>query len=199
MRNAAALPEGEINLTHHLTSIIASIVKHSPSLAHIDVGKVLFCIGSNRSGRRGGLYGKLIPLRFENGTEIVRYRGRYYTLPAISHNGADCLYIIYFYMPRFFDLPWNEKLRVIFHELYHISPRFDGDIRRMGAVKTAHGHSKKHFDSLYADELKAFSDYIRVTPAMNLLDMNTGALYRRYRKVTGVRMKSPKPVLLDHK
>jgi predicted metallopeptidase len=25
-------------------------------------------------------------------------------------------------MPRFFDLPAEEKLRVIFHELYHINP-----------------------------------------------------------------------------
>lgn len=199
MRNAAARPEGEINLTQHLTSIIDEIVRHSPSLAHIDVAKVLVCIGSNRSGRRGGMYGKLIPLRFENGTEIVRYRGRYYSLPAISHNGADCLYIIYFYMPKFFDLPWKEKLRVIFHELYHISPRFDGDIRRMGVVKTAHGHSKKHFDSLYAGELTAFAEHIRETPARLFLEMNTGALYSRYRKVTGVRMKSPKPVLLEQR
>lgn len=198
MRNGQDRPDGEINLTQHLTGIIAEIVRRAPSLGHIDVGRVLVCIGSNRSGRRGGMYGKLIPLRFENGTEIVRYRGRYYTLPAVSHNGADCLYIIYFYMPRFFDLPWNEKLRVMFHELYHISPRFDGDIRRMGAVKTAHGHSKKHFDSLYATDLKAFSEHIRGTSDMSFLEMNTGALYRRYRNVTGVRMKSPRPVLLEH-
>jgi hypothetical protein len=198
MRNAAARPDGEINLTSHLTAIIADIVRRTPSLGHIDVGRVLICIGSNRSGRRGGMYGKLIPLRFENGTEIVRYRGRYYTLPAVSHNGADCLYIIYFYMPRFFDLPWKEKLRVIFHELYHISPRFDGDIRRMGAVKSAHGHSKKHFDSLYAAELAAFSEHVCSSPALAFLEMNTSALYGSYRKVTGVRMKSPKPVLLEH-
>jgi predicted metallopeptidase len=198
MRNGTDRPDGDINLTQNLTAIIAEIVSRSPSLAHIDVGRVLVCIGSNRSGRRGGMYGKLIPLRFENGSEIVRYRGRYYTLPAVSHNGTDCLYIIYFYMPRFFDLPWTEKLRVIFHELYHISPRFDGDIRRMGAVKTAHGHSKKHFDSLYAAELKTFSEHIRGTSVMTFLEMNTGALYRSYRKVTGVRMKSPRPVLLKH-
>ena len=196
MRNGPERPDGEINLTQHLTAIIAHIVGRSPSLGHIDVSRVLVCIGSNRGGRRGGMYGKLIPLRFENGSEIVRYRGRYYTLPTVSHNGADCLYIIYFYMPRFFDLPWTEKLRVMFHELYHISPRFDGDIRRMGAVKAAHGHSKKHFDSLYESELKAFTDHIRDTPAMAFLAMNTGALYRSYRRVTGVRLKSPRPVLL---
>jgi predicted metallopeptidase len=198
MRNEPDRPDGAINLTRHLTAIIADIVCRSPSLAHVDVGRVLVCIGSNRSGRRGGMYGKLIPLRFENGSDIIRYRGRYYTVPPVSHNGEDCLYIIYFYMPRFFDLPWDEKLRVIFHELYHISPRFDGDIRRMGAVKTAHGHSKKHFDTLYADELKAFSEHIRGTSAMSFLEMNHGALYRTYRKVTGVRMKNPRPVLLDH-
>jgi predicted metallopeptidase len=168
-------PDDEINLSLALIAVIHDIVRSSQSLAHIDVGSTLVCVGSNKTGRRGGLFGKLIPLRFENGSSVLSYRGRVYTIPEISHNGRTCLYIIYFYMPRFFDLPRDEKLRVIFHELYHISPRFDGDIRRMGAVKKAHGHSKKHFDTLYDSDLQSFIQNIRHTQHHPFLSMDSYA------------------------
>ncbi len=189
-------PGDEINLSLALTAVIHDIVRSSQSLSHIDVDSTLVCVGSNRGGRRGGLYGKLIPLRFENGSRLLRYRGRVYTIPEISHNGRTCLYIIYFYMPRFFNLAWEEKLRVIFHELYHISPAFDGDIRRMGAFKKAHGHSKKHFDTLYDADLRSFIGNIHATPHLPFLSMDSPDLYRRYRKVTAVRMKHPRPVVI---
>ncbi|HOT46700.1 MAG TPA: putative metallopeptidase [Spirochaetota bacterium] len=197
MRKRSPRPDDRIDLSLELTGIIQEIVARCLPLGHIDVNRVLVCVGSNRSGRGGGLYGKLIPLRFKDGSPVLQYRGRLYAIPEISNNGHSCLYVIYFYMPRFFDLPWEEKLRVIFHELYHISPRFDGDIRRMGAVKKAHGHSKKHFDSLYAPELRTFSMHLRDTPHMDFLSMNSRDLYSRYRRVTAVKMKHPRPVIIN--
>lgn len=191
-------PDDRIDLTLTLTAIIKEIVSRSQPLGHIDVNRILVCVGSNRSGRRGGLYGKLIPLRFKNGSSILKYRGRLYAIPEITNNGYSCLYIIYFYMPRFFDLPWDEKLRVIFHELYHISPRFDGDIRRMGAVKTAHGHSKKYFDTLYDPELRSFIEHMHATPFIEFLGMKTRDIYARYHRVTAVKMKHPKPVIINY-
>jgi predicted metallopeptidase len=197
MPKRSAHPGDDIDLSQVLTTIITEIVHHTPSLSHIDVDRTLVCVGSNKSGRRGGLYGKLVPLRFENGSSLLSYRGRVYAIPEVSHNGIACLYLVYFYMPRFFNLTPDEKLRVIFHELYHISPRFDGDIRRMGAVKTAHGHSKKHFDSLYADELNSFIHRICGTEKHDFLSMDSKALFRRYSRVNGIRMKSPRPVIIN--
>jgi predicted metallopeptidase len=197
MQKRSQRPDDRIDLSLVLTGIIKEIVDQCAALAHIDVNRVLVCVGSNRSGRRGGLYGKLIPLRFKDGASVLRYRGRLYAIPEISNNGHSCLYIIYFYMPRFFDLPWEEKLRVIFHELYHISPGFDGDIRRMGAVKKAHGHSKKHFDTLYDAELRSFILYLRGTSFIDFLAMTSRDLYNRYRRITAVKMKHPKPVIIN--
>lgn len=197
MRKRSPLADDRIDLSLALAGIMHEIVSRCPPLGHIDVNRVLVCVGSNRSGRGGGLYGKLIPLRFKDGSSVLRYRGKLYAIPEISNNGHSCLYVIYFYMPRFFDLPWEEKLRVMFHELYHISPRFDGDIRRMGAVKKAHGHSKKHFDSLYAEELRSFTVHFQNCLHREFLMMNSRDLYSRYRRVTAVRMKHPKPVIIN--
>lgn len=196
MLKKSPLPNDKIDLSQTLTSIIADIVSRCAPLSHIAINRLLVCVGSNRGGR-GGLYGKLIPLRFKDGSSLLRYRGRIYAFPEITSNGTSCLYIIYFYMPRFFDLSWEEKLRVIFHELYHISPRFDGDIRRMGAVKTAHGHSKKHYDSLFDAELLLYKNQVHGTPHIDFLTMNSRDLYNRYHRVTAVRMKHPRPVIIN--
>ena len=198
MLEEAARIDNEINLSEALASIIAHIVQYSPSLKHIDIGRILVCIASNKPGRRGGIYGKLVPLKFENGSEIVTYRGAFYKIPEISYNSRSVLYIVYFYIPRFFDLSWNEKLRVIFHELYHISPHFNGDIRRMGKIKTAHGHSKKRFDSFFMEELNNLLSHIQAGPYMGFLEMDTKSLFKRYKQVTGIRMKSPRPVVIKN-
>ena len=57
------------------------------------------------------------------------------------------LYIVYFLVPRFFNLPLREKLITIFHELYHVSPGFDGDIRRFPGRNYAHGASRKRYNA----------------------------------------------------
>ena len=56
-------------------------------------------------------------MRFENGSEIVSHKNRYYTIPKLIVNDMEILYVMYFYMPRFFDLPAAEKVNVMFHEL----------------------------------------------------------------------------------
>ena len=55
------------------------------------------------------------------------------------------LYLLSFYLPRFCDQPCPEKLATIVHELWHIGPRFDGDLRRLAGRCYAHGHSEAVF------------------------------------------------------
>ena len=57
------------------------------------------------------------------------------------------LYLLRFYLPRFFDLPFREKLITVAHELWHISPRCDGDVRRFSGRCHAHSGSKQRYDA----------------------------------------------------
>jgi hypothetical protein len=50
-------------------------------------------------------------------------------------------------MPRFLDQPPRERLHTLLHELYHISPRFDGDLRRFPGRNEFHGDSRVDFDA----------------------------------------------------
>ena len=187
----------KINLTDQLSEIIKIIVQNTTLFRHVDTGKVLVCVSSNKKNGRGGTYGKLLPLKFKDGESILKYKGKYYTIPRIINNGIPQLYIIYFYMPKFFDLNPYEKLRVIFHELYHINEEFNGDIRRMGELKKAHGFSSKRFNSLFQNELNIFHEYITTVQTAEFLKMDTASLEKEYHRIYCRRLKLPKPVTLE--
>ena len=188
-----------MNLTEKLSELIKIITEQTDLFKHIDPTRILVCISSNRTGRSGGkncTYGKLVPLKFPNGGSVQKYRGNYYTIPRVINKGVDQLYIIYFYMPRFFNMPVIEKLRIIFHELYHINEEFNGDIRRMGNQKALHGSSKDRFNSMFDRDLMIFHDYIKGTEYMDFLKMDSERLKRDFKRVYGRRLKIPKPVIL---
>jgi len=184
----------EINITDVLTLIIGEITAFSPVYEHILTDQILVCAGMNRKNSRGGMYGKVVPLRFEDGSAVARHRGRLYTMPAVRYREREILYLVYFYMPKFFNLKPREKLKVIFHELYHISPDFNGDIRRMGKGKAAHGHSRRHFDTLFEDEMLRFYSYIRETPYMKFLSLSATQLQRHFHRVSARKMRAPRPI-----
>jgi hypothetical protein len=198
MAAAVKKDASSINLTDTLTLIIGEIARHSPAFAHVDTSRLLVSTASNRNGRRSTIYGKLVPLRFRDGNRVFMHRGRCYAMPEIVHEGRPLLYIIYFYSPRFFDLPAREKLRVIFHELYHISPEFNGDIRRMGKVKHSHGHSRTRFDSHFEGDLEKFHRTIVGTPLERFLEMTTHDIFSSFDRVLSQRMKLPKPVIIQN-
>ncbi|HNR88675.1 MAG TPA: putative metallopeptidase [Spirochaetota bacterium] len=183
-----------IDLTGELESIIRDICACVPMFAHIDMGRVLVCVASNRGNGGGGCYGKLVPLRFAGGAEIARFRGRSFAIPRVVAGERRMLYVIYFYFPRFFDLDARGKLRVIFHELYHISPDFNGDIRRMGPVRAAHGHSRRRFDRRFEAECDGYFDRIRSTGVAEMLSLDGDGLHGRFKRVLGRRLKVPRPV-----
>ncbi len=141
-----------LNLTAELERLVADIVGRMEELRHIDPQKLLICVSSTRGGGIHGTYAKIHPLRFPGGErnrEVKRGVGRVTcTMPTITHRDTEMLYVIYFLVPRFLNLTLQEKLITVFHELYHISPTCDGDIRRFPGKNYAHGSSRKKYDAL---------------------------------------------------
>lgn len=190
------MPEDSINLTDVLTLIIHDMIQSTGEFKAFDLNRMLICCASNRKDCRGAIYGKLLPLRFKDGAEIIKHNGRFYTIPKLKVNNFEILYIIYFYIPKFFNLSAKDKINVMFHELYHISPEFNGDIRRMGKFKAAHGHSRKSFEEKYIEFADIFYEKIKETPYYNFLNMDSHQIKSNFKTVKYRRMKSVKPVLL---
>jgi hypothetical protein len=107
------------------------------------------------------------------------------------------LYILTFYLPRFLDLPLREKLVTVLHELWHIGPKFDGDVRRLGRRCFAHGHSQKQYDAHVAALL---DEWLSLDPPGELygfLRMSFRELIARHGRVYGRKVPAPKLVPLD--
>lgn len=153
-----------ISITDQVEAIIADLCARLPEFAHIDPARLLLCVTHCRTRSAGGTFAKIVPMRYPDGTPFTTVRGARYALPQIPTPSGDVLYLIYLYVPRFFEQPFERRLLTLIHELYHIAPAFDGTIRRHGA--RAHGHSRAAFN---ANLEPLVQRYLADAPPANLL------------------------------
>lgn len=189
-------PETTLNLTAALERLIADIVRRSEEFRHVDPERVLVCVASTRGSGVHGTYAKIHPLRFEGGsrTRVLRRRRSSVTteMPTIKHRGMEMLYVVYFLVPRFLDLPLREKLITVFHELYHISPAFDGDIRRFPGKNYAHGSSTRKYNAYMAELVDAYLAQLDDQDLIAFLEGNMAELRTRHKALVGRKMPAPK-------
>ncbi|MBD3174607.1 MAG: hypothetical protein GF320_05480 [Armatimonadia bacterium] len=133
-------------LVRCLRELTLDVARKVPVLAHVDPERVAFSLSHARNRSRSGTYAFIVPLRFEGGAAETKYGRRTYRMPTVTLGDREALYLVYFLAPRFFDLPHRRKLHTVLHELYHISPQFDGDLRRFPGRRWAHGPSREKYD-----------------------------------------------------
>jgi hypothetical protein len=143
-----ALPSKGFDFTGDIRRVCADMTRRVPELSHIDIGRVAIGICQTRNGAMHGVFATLTPLRFEGGfvDKVVRGRRRRIQ-PLVDDAGREFLYLLNFYLPRFLNLSLEEKLSTIVHELWHIGPEFNGDLRRHAGRCYAHGQSQRAYDA----------------------------------------------------
>src|SRR5205085_1752990 len=124
-------------------------------------------------------------------------RGRPYGVQRLADgSGREMLYVLSFYLPRFMDLDFREKLITIVHELWHIGPQFDGDIRRHSGRCFAHTGSQKKYDA----QMDALAQrWLAEGPPQPLWDFLTGSfddLASRHGRIIGVKIRRPRLIPL---
>lgn len=181
--------------TEAMECLIRHIIAHCPEFAHVDMDRVVVASIRTRTPGAHGIYASVQPLRFKDGARTIKRRGRTYSMPEIRVGEVEMMYIVYFALPRFADLDFATKMTTVFHELYHIGPKFDGDIRRFPGRNYAHGHSRKKFNAL----VQGFVDEYQSRPESELptsfLRMSFKELQTRYGGVEAQRVKPPRPQL----
>lgn len=157
------------NFSEHMRLICEDMTSRVAALRHIQMNRVGVGFCQARTGSVDyGVFASLTPLRCENGARTTLRRGRRYTLPQFfAPDGTEYLYLINFYIPRFLQRSFKDKLTTTVHELLHISPNFDGDIRRFGGRCYAHSGSQKNFDA-YAEQLASL--WLAMKPPVELYD-----------------------------
>jgi hypothetical protein len=104
------------------------------------------------------------------------------------------LYLVTFCLPRFLDQTFTDKLVTVFHELYHVGPQFDGDLRRHEGRYAVHTKSKKGYDERMAELAKR---YVSDHPEPHLFDflrLSAKELVRARGGITAIAVPRPKMI-----
>jgi predicted metallopeptidase len=180
----------------HVQRLSADIVRRCEILRHIDVSRLLFGITQARTGLGHGLQARVTPLRFRDGQLIRRRRGVTYQVQRYFVDSREMLYLVTFCLPRFLDQDFDDKFITVFHELYHISPDFNGDLRRHGGRYAIHTRSKcgydRHMNQLAREYVAGGAD----RRLHDFLRLNFAQLRHRHGEVLGVMVPRPKVVPL---
>ncbi len=197
-RQPAASSLSKFDFTLHMRLLCEDMVLRLAELRHIDMQRVMVGFASARRRGTTGVYATLSPLRFHGGQLYTYHRRRRWgRVRLCDAEGREILYILTFYLPRFLELSLPEKLLTVVHELWHISPRFDGDIRRLAGRCYAHGASKKKYDAKVQNLL---DKWLALNPPESLYDflwLNFRELVQRHGAICGVRSPRPKLIPLD--
>jgi len=164
---------------------------------HIRMSQVAVTFAQTRSRVSHGMQAKLTPLRFENGSLVTRRRGRSWTVQRLFCGEQEMLYILTFYLPRFLQHDFREKMITVLHELYHISPSFNGDIRRLEGRYHVHSHSQKEYDRQMGDLV---DEYLRTGPEREMYEFlrhDYRSLKLRHGGVVGMKVPIPKLIPMD--
>jgi hypothetical protein len=178
----------------YVRRLCADIVQRSEPLRHIDVSRLLFGVTQARTPRVYGLQARVTPLRFPLGQLTRQRRGVTYQVQRYFLGSTEFLYLVTFCLPRFLDQSFDDKLITLFHELFHINPAFDGDLRRHEGRYAIHSHSQKRYDVYMAQLARSYLD-LRPDPALHaFLRLDFAQLQRRHGCVLGIVVPHPKVV-----
>jgi hypothetical protein len=164
-----------------------------PELSHIDMSRVAVSFAQTKHSAPFGTFATTTPMRFKDGDLLFRSRGKMWTLQrCYRSDGAEYLYILYFYVPRFIELKLTPKLETIVHELYHISPNFNGDLRRFPGRCFAHGTSQKKYDRTVHHFVQHWLNQNPPQKIWNFLQYSYNGLIAEFGDLYGTRIPTPK-------
>lgn len=196
-RPAIAAVEGPFHFTHRMSVLCEDICQRVPEFAHVDPKQVLITFIRCRNERSWGLQARLVPLRFRGG-KLTEIRGRYrYKVQQVFVDKTEIKYVLSFYLPRFLNQSFDEKLITVFHELFHICPDFTGDIRRLAGDDPVHGGSQKDYDRQMADLAR---QYLRTKPPRHVYDflrLPFNQIERYFGEIVGLQIPTPKLIPIE--
>lgn len=184
------------DFTTAMERLCEDIVSRMPEFSHVRMAQVAVSYAQARRRVMHGLQAKLTPLRFESGSLITRRGSDAWTIRRMFRGEVEILYILTFYLPRFLDLSFEEKIVTVFHELFHIGPRFDGDIRRHEGRYHVHSASQKEYDREMARLGHAYLQRRPSREVWGFLELNFEQLLARHGSVVGRKIPIPKLVRL---
>ena len=133
-----------LDLTDGLRIAAQDMIRRIPELQHIKLERVHFAVFFTRKASRTLTYARCYPL-----TRTVRSKGRrtFKLTKVLTNSNLEARYLLAFAWERYWEMTPRDRLETLVHELYHISPAFDGEAR---AFPTGgwHGQGRVWFDNI---------------------------------------------------
>ena len=187
-----------LDFTAEVRRLCVDLTREIAELSHIEMRRVGVSLCRSRAEGRYGLQATLTPLRFEGGARVGRRRGRQYRVErCLDDEGLELLYVLSLYLPRFCQNPWREKLMTVVHELWHIGPQFNGDLRRFAGRCFAHGRSQRSFDAQVSRLVDSWLASHPAAESLEFLRHEFDELCRRHTTVHGTHYRLPKLIPVD--
>ena len=176
--------------------LVTDIAVRCPDFRHLQAPRILVSVTQARGGHSHGLQARVTPLRFAQGSLIRKRRGVPYHIQRYFLGEHEYLYLLTFCLPRYLDQDFDQKFVTLFHELYHIGPSFDGDLRRHAGRYHYHSHSQCAYDKRMVEYAREYLTG-KPDPAMHsFLRMDFAQLQERHGMVTGIVVPRPKMIPL---
>ena len=131
-------------------------------------------------------------MRFRDGHLVRERDGISYQVQRYFVGSHEMLYLVTFCLPRFLDQDFDDKFITLFHELFHISPSFDGDLRRHSGRYCIHSHSKRRYDEQMSGLAREYLAGGADPSHYEFLRLNFAQLQHRHGSVVGVVVPRPK-------
>lgn len=193
------------NYTDAVHRVCEDMCAKIPEFRTFDMQRVAVSFSLTRNDSKFGVYASLTPLRFEGGTRTQIQKGKTWEVQRVLRQSKhlsekqnipddenDYLYLLYINVPRFMNLALTSKLETITHELFHIGPKFDGDIRRFEGRCFAHGSSRKKYDAKVQQLLKIWLDKDPPPEIWDFLKWDHKELCERFGSIGGTKIPMPK-------
>ncbi len=196
-RHDSARKDG-FDFTARMRRLCRAVVLRVPQFYRIDLDRVAIRYCQTRKGVPYGMQASLTPMRFEGGALYEKRGGQTWTVERlVDREGREMLYLLSFYLPRFLDLSLHEKLVTVFHELWHIGPRFDGDLRRLPGRCHVHSRSEREYDDAMAVLVDRWLAVDPPAQTYDFLHCNFRQLQKEYGTVFGLKIPTPKLLPVD--
>jgi len=199
VENEELLYVKDVNFSLLMLELIQDIQRKISEYRKIDVSHLAVVPRSTKKRSRGGLIAYVTPLKFPGGSPVLRknHKNRVvdWAILPIYREGKELKYLIHFLCPRFLNLSFEEKMHTIMHELYHINPDFNGDLRWFKGKSKYHGDLKA-FEAMASGFAKAYLADPTHESYTRFLKYNSRQWYSAFGELEGTGYKAPRLKLL---
>jgi len=182
-----------LNFSDCMRELMRDIVGACAELRHVELSRVAVGFSQARHTGLHGVFATTYPLRFPGGQRTVQRPHGTYEMPRVVLDGQEMLYVIEFRLPRFLDLAFDQKMVTVVHEMYHVSPAFDGTLRRFAGGKPYHTGSRRRYDAAMGTLVTAYLTATARPQLHAFLRQDFKALREAHGGISGCRVRGMRP------